>query len=219
MRAVFLAAAVGALIAPAASAQYTAAKQAAKNAAAATNQHIANEQRTDAAPESQQRPRASAPAAQQQMRQTAPAPQQQARPASSSRVATTNGTRRPQDALNIAHADTVSAPVEIMREVYHYARDARRDPFVSLLSPGSDLRPTLSDLKLTTIIYDPAGRHSLAVLRDLATNEQHRVGPGANLGRMIVAHISPKSIVFTIDEFGTNRQDSLVLTDPTKVRP
>jgi hypothetical protein len=208
MRAVFLAVAAGALIASPASAQYTQAKQAAKNAAAATNRHIANEQRVEAAPEPQQQAR---PAAQPPRGQAAP---------SSQRVATTNGTRRPQDALNInAPADTVSAPVEIMREVYHYARDGRRDPFLSLLTPGSDLRPTLSDLKLTTIIFDPAGRHSLAVLRDLATNEQHRVGLGATLGRMIVAQIRPKSIVFTIDEFGTNRQDSLVLTDPTKVRP
>jgi hypothetical protein len=211
MKRVIVAVAITASFAAPASAQYTQAKRAATNAAAATNRHIEAEQRTDADPASQPRAQQSRQGASQQ-----PAVQQAGK---GQRVATA-GTRRPQDALNInSPADTVSPPVEIMREVYHYARDGRRDPFASLLAPGSDLRPTLSDLKLTTIIYDSGGRHSLAVLRDVATNEQYRVGLGATLGRMIIAQIHPKSIVFTIDEFGTNRQDSLVLTDPTKVRP
>ncbi len=76
----------------------------------------------------------------------------------------------------------------------------------------------MSDLKLTTIIFDVTGRHSLAVMRDVGTNEQYRVGTGAVLGRMRVTAIRPKVIVFTIDEFGTNRQDSLVLGDTTKAR-
>jgi len=55
-------------------------------------------------------------------------------------------------------------------------------------------------------------------MRDVGTNEQYRVGTGAVLGRMRVTAIRPKVIVFTIDEFGTNRQDSLVLGDTTKAR-
>jgi hypothetical protein len=35
---------------------------------------------------------------------------------------------------------------------------------------------------------------------------------------MRVSAIRQKSILFTIDEFGTTRQDSLVLGDSTKVR-
>jgi Flp pilus assembly protein TadG len=220
MRRVLVAAAVCALVARPASAQYTQAKRAAQNAAAATNRHIAAEQRTDGA-EQQQQPRAQRVAsAGAEAKSAAATVEKPIEPASKTTTSAARpGTRRPQDALNInAPADTVSAPVEIMREVYRYSRDGRRDPFVSLLTT-SELRPTMSDLRLTTIIYDANGRHSLAVLRDAATGEQHRVAVGATLGRMQVAAIRPKVIVFTIDEFGTNRQDSLVLIDPTKVRP
>ena len=38
------------------------------------------------------------------------------------------------------------------------------------------------------------------------------------LGRMRVANIKPKAIIFTIEEFGFNRQDSLLLGDTTRVR-
>ena len=215
MRRLIGAVAVCALVAQSASAQYTQAKRAAQNAAAATNTHIANEQRTDGVGE--QQPRTPAP----QRLATAAGTANAGTPATAptTLAARSAPTRRPQDALNIhAAADTTFPPVEIMREVYRYSRDGRRDPFLSLLTT-SELRPTMSDLRLTTIIYDAAGRHSLAVLRDVSTGEQYRVAPGATLGRMQVAVIRTKVIVFTIDEFGTNRQDSLVLTDPTKVRP
>jgi len=222
MRLVICAVGVCALFARTASAQYTQAKRAAQNAAAATNTHIANEQRTDDGAQQQPAPRTPAPqrlaAAGKPVEANAPTVTPATAPAKlTSRSAA--AARRPQDALNIHTAsDTSALPVEIMREVYQYGRDGRRDPFNSLLMT-SDLRPTMSDLRLTTIIYDPSGRHSLAVLRDIGTGEQHRAAAGAQLGRMQVVAIRPKSVVFTIEEFGTNRQDSLVLTDPTKVRP
>ena len=46
-----------------------------------------------------------------------------------------------------------------------------------------ELRPAVSDLKLVTVIYDPAGR-SVAILRDLTTKEQYRIKVGQTLGRM-----------------------------------
>jgi hypothetical protein len=58
----------------------------------------------------------------------------------------------------------------------------------------------------------------VATLRDIGTNAQYRVTSGSVLGRLRVSSIRLKTIVFTIDEFGTNRQDSLVLGDSTKVR-
>ena len=64
--------------------------------------------------------------------------------------------------LNIGvRADTVAPPTVIMREAFDYERNGRRDPFVSLLTTNQ-LRPTLSDLKLTGILYDMTGRHSVA---------------------------------------------------------
>lgn len=114
-------------------------------------------------------------------------------------------------------ADTASPPPSIMREVFTYSRDGRRDPFVSLLTTN-ELRPAISDLRLTSILYDPRGGHSLAILRDLGTNAQYRVTEGSPLGRMRVSAIRVRTVVFTIDEFGTTRRDSLMLGDSTKVR-
>jgi hypothetical protein len=109
-------------------------------------------------------------------------------------------------------------PVVIVRESFDYAADGRRDPFVSLLTTD-ELRPTMSDLRLTGILFDHSGRHSVATLRDLTTNAQYRVTTGSTLGRMRVSAIRTTTVVFTIDEFGTTRKDSLMLRDSTKARP
>jgi hypothetical protein len=113
--------------------------------------------------------------------------------------------------------DTAGPPPTIMREMYVYERTGRRDPFVSLLTTN-ELRPAISDLRITGILFDHSGQHSVATLRDLTTNAQYRVASGTRLGRMTVSAIRAKAVLFTIDEFGTTRQDSLVLGDSTKVR-
>ena len=105
----------------------------------------------------------------------------------------------------------------VTREVFTYSADGRRDPFYSLILT-EDLRPLLSDLKLVGILYEASGRRSVAVMRDILTNAQYRVTPGQTLGRMRVMQIKPKGVIFSIDEFGLSRQDSLVLTDTIKVR-
>jgi hypothetical protein len=106
-------------------------------------------------------------------------------------------------------------PPTILRESFAYDRAGRRDPFLSLLTTN-DLRPTLSDLRLTGVLFDHSGRgNSLATLRDITTNAQYRVGVGSVLGRMRVSAIRTETVVFTIDEFGTTRRDSLVLRDST----
>jgi hypothetical protein len=109
-----------------------------------------------------------------------------------------------------------SAKSLVMRETFAYSRDARRDPFISLMTT-SDLRPTMSDLRLTGILYDLSGRRPVAILRDLAGG-QWRVTTGMTLGRMRVAQIKPKTVIFTIEEFGFSRNDSLLLGDTTRVR-
>ena len=50
------------------------------------------------------------------------------------------------------------------------------------------------------------------------TTYRYRVTLGTTLGRMRVALIKPKVVIFSIEEFGLNRQDSLVLGDTTRVR-
>jgi hypothetical protein len=103
------------------------------------------------------------------------------------------------------------------REVFSYEGAGRRDPFLSLLSTG-ELRPAFNDLKLVAVAYDPTGRKSVAVMRDVSTKDQYRVKVGQTLGRMRVAQIHPKSVTFTIDEFGYSRQDVLTLGDSTNMR-
>lgn len=109
--------------------------------------------------------------------------------------------------------DTAST-VTFNREIFRYDPAGRRDPFVSLIK-SSEIRPTLSDLRLTTIAFDPLGRNSVAVLRDLGTKEQYRVKVGTTLGRMRVVRIEPKVVTFALEEFGFSRQGSLAIGDTT----
>jgi hypothetical protein len=111
----------------------------------------------------------------------------------------------------------VKGEVSLNREVFSYDAGARRDPFISLMRSG-DLRPMLSDLRLTTVLYDATGQNSIAVMRDQSTKDQYRVRVGMTLGRMRVAQIQPKQVVFTIEEVGFSRQEALALGDTTKTR-
>jgi hypothetical protein len=104
----------------------------------------------------------------------------------------------------------------VTREVYGYAAVGRRDPFYSLILTD-DLRPLLGDLRLVGILFQNSGR-AVAVMRDVQTNAQYRVANGGTLGRMRVTQIRPRAVLFSIDEFGLSRQDSLVWSDSTKVR-
>ena len=103
------------------------------------------------------------------------------------------------------------------REVFQYDPAGRRDPFVSLMK-SSEIRPVISDLRLTAIAFDPTGRNSVAVLRDLGTKEQYRVKVGSTLGRMRVVRIDTKIVTFALEEFGFSRQASLAMGDSTHTR-
>jgi hypothetical protein len=111
----------------------------------------------------------------------------------------------------------VKGEVSLSREVYSYDPGGRRDPFASLLRTG-DLRPMLSDLRLVVVLYDPTGRNSIAIMRDVSTKDQYRVKVGQTVGRMRVAQIQPKEIVFTIEEVGFSRQEPLALGDSSTAR-
>jgi len=136
-----------------------------------------------------------------------PNPNTAAKPA-----ATKPATPAPAVAKAPAPADTVPR-VLINREIFQYDGDGRRDPFVSLLTT-SDLRPLLNDLKLVAIAYDPRGQNSVAVLRDATSKSQYRVRVGQTIGRMRVAAIQEKAVIFTIEEFGYSRQELLPIQPP-----
>jgi hypothetical protein len=120
---------------------------------------------------------------------------------------------KPTAAAVPATAADTAPRVLINREVFQYDGDGRRDPFVSLLTT-SDLRPLLADLKLVAVAYDPRGQNSVAVLRDPTSKTQYRVKVGQTIGRMRVAAIQEKAVIFTIEEFGYSRQELLPMQPP-----
>lgn len=140
-------------------------------------------------------------------------------PARTGAPATAPTTATSKAATGVPALAPAAAPAtpQVTREVFVYNEAGRRDPFFSLILT-EDLRPLLSDLKLVGVLYEASGRRSVAIFRDLATNAQYRVQTGMPLGRMRVAQIKPKGVIFTIDEFGLSRQDSLMLSDSLKAR-
>jgi hypothetical protein len=162
---------------------------------------------------------------------TAPKPAQSAAPAPAKgkpAAAVQATPSRAAPAARSAAADARSAAAQdsgkitFDREVFTYVVEGRRDPFASPIETG-EIRPLLADLKVTGIIYDPHGRNSVAVMRDMSTQEQYRVKTGNMLGRAKVAQIKPQEVVMTIDEYGFSRQETLTLsvqkTQQTKRTP
>ena len=197
-------------------AEKPAAKPTAANLAAQAAARAAAAKPAAAKPEAQAttRPAPARPAAKPDSTSTraaaAPATQPAARPAPAGRADSS------ANSVSIAERGT-RGEVTFAREVFSYDRSGRRDPFLSLLASG-ELRPLLTDLKLVAVAYDPTGRNSVATLRDVSTKDQYRVKLGQTLGRMRVAQIQPKSVTFTIEEFGYSRQEQVSLGDSTTAR-
>lgn len=163
-------------------------------------------------------PATKAPATKSPTTKTAPV----AAPRGSGGGAGTKTSPQQRAGLTIAPPPETAAPPRpplpvIMREVFDYESEGRRDPFVSLLM-SAELRPTVADLRLVGVLYDESGRRPVAIMRDVQNNTQYRVTTGMTLGRMRVALIRRRAVIFNIEEFGLNRQDSLLLGDTTKVR-
>lgn len=101
----------------------------------------------------------------------------------------------------------------IVRETYAYA-GGPRDPFVSVLDL-SNAGPEFADLELVALYYIArAPATSVAVLRDRLTGKKYTVREGDRLGRMRIASILPKDVAFTIDDYGTERQETLSIRKP-----
>ena len=111
-----------------------------------------------------------------------------------------------------------SSKVTFEREVFSYVSEGRRDPFASPIETG-EIRPLLADLRVVGIIFDASGRNSVAVMRDMSTQEQYRVKAGQILGRAKVAQIKQDEVVMTINEYGFSRQEGLKLIKQTKGKP
>ena len=106
----------------------------------------------------------------------------------------------------------------VTRESYAYNGGAR-DPFVSVLEVAN-LGPEFPDLELVGLMYQAAApSRSVAVLRDRLNGKRYTVREGDRLGRMRVAGIRKGDVTFSIDDYGTERQETLSIKKPEGVSP
>jgi len=100
--------------------------------------------------------------------------------------------------------------VQLTRETFSYT-GGTRDPFSSLFNLSST-GPEIQDLQLVGIYLDPdRPGNSIALLRQRSTGRPHKLRVGDQLGRARVAQIRRMDIVFTIEDFGFERQETLAL--------
>jgi hypothetical protein len=148
-----------------------------------------------------------------------------ATPAAAQAVATTAGVKppavtapRPEDT---APADSLSVESEasLLRETFAYG-GAPRDPFASLIK-SAHAGPELGDLQLVGIYEDLRySGNSIAVLREKTKDsKRHKLRVGDQLGRLRVTQIRPKEVVFTIQDFGYERQETLSLRKQEDLTP
>jgi hypothetical protein len=107
---------------------------------------------------------------------------------------------------------------EVLRETFTYG-GANRDPFVSLIDLPTE-GPEFGDLSLVGVYLDLryAG-NSIAVVRDRAANKRYNVRVGDRIGRLKIAQIRQRDVVFTIEDLGFERQETLSLRKQEEQNP
>jgi hypothetical protein len=119
-----------------------------------------------------------------------------------------------------AYADSVqkAKEMEMTRETFAYS-GAARDPFSSLLNMAKD-GPELADLQLVGIyqnLQTPSA--SVAVFREKDGGKRHKLRAGDQLGRSRLVQIRDRDVVFTIEDFGFERQETLSLRKQEDLTP
>ena len=136
--------------------------------------------------------------------------------ASSVLAGTTSGADSTKaDTVTVAEAalaDSIqkAREIEVMRETFAYA-GGTRDPFASLIN-GNSAGPEIADLDLVGVYQDLRNSsNSIVVLREKTTTKRHKMRVGDQLGRARLVQIRPRDAVFTIRDFGFERQETLSL--------
>ena len=113
-------------------------------------------------------------------------------------------------AVVVADSIQKAREIEVMRETFAYA-GGTRDPFASLIN-GASTGPEIADLDLVGVYQDLRSTdNSVVVLREKATAKRHKMRVGDQLGRARLVQIRPRDAVFTIRDFGFERQETLSL--------
>ena len=117
-----------------------------------------------------------------------------------------------QDA-EAAMADSVqrAREIDVLRETFAYA-GGTRDPFNSLMNKDKN-GPEIGDLDLVGVYLDlRTPSNNVVVLREKATTgRRHKMRVGDQLGRARLTQIRARDAVFTIQDFGFERQETLSL--------
>jgi hypothetical protein len=158
-----------------------------------------------------------------------------AKPSAAAPVATeTPATATPVAAIPVSSApatavqpagDTVSADsagkakeLDMYRETFAYS-GAARDPFNSLLNMAKT-GPELADLQLVGIYQNlRAPSASIAVFREKDGGKRHKLHAGDQVGRSRLVQIRERDVVFMIEDFGFERQETLSLRKQEDVTP
>ena len=113
---------------------------------------------------------------------------------------------------------TAGHETEVQRETFAYS-GGTRDPFGSLMNL-KNAGPELADLQLVGVYQDLRNSaNSVAVLREKVTSRRHKVRVGDQLGRLRVRQILARDVVFNIEDFGYERQETLSLRKQENVTP
>jgi hypothetical protein len=118
------------------------------------------------------------------------------------------------DTVGLAAAGADSArrarEIEVMRETFAYG-GGTRDPFASLFDAALS-GPEFANLELVGVYQDlrnPA--NSVIVVREKVAQKRYKLRVGDQVGRARVVQIRPRDAVFTIHDFGFERQETLSL--------
>jgi hypothetical protein len=103
------------------------------------------------------------------------------------------------------------------REVFRYQRGGRPDPFQPLLT-AAELGFRVEDLRLTAIIYSPAGNRSVAVFAAGDSARRYRLHQGQRMGTMTVLRVLPQRVDVRVDEFGGSRLQSIPLVRAERIQ-
>ena len=111
-----------------------------------------------------------------------------------------------------AAADSIrkAREIEVMRETFAYSGGSR-DPFASLLNTTA-AGPEIGSLELVGVYQNLRDSdNSVVVLRDKGTAKRYKLRVGDQVGRARLVQIKPRDAVFTIRDFGFERQETLSL--------
>ena len=128
---------------------------------------------------------------------------------------------------SVVWADSVrkAKEIEMSRETFSYGgagndlgvqRDSGRDSLFNMAKNG----PELADLQLVGIYQNlRTPSSSVAVFREKEGGKRHKLRAGDQVGRSRLVQIHDRDVVFMIEDFGFERQDTLSLRKREDLTP